>query len=461
MASRRRQRSNGDDPATRQRDLHDIELVDLRRQVQQFDHGNDYSSDDGHVAAYCPNHSIITFVDKEDDEEPYEMDTGIAFVIFSSKVIFRGCLTCELHFLGESLDFFKSDDEVLPLLGILAAAVLVDGQPGTCLLQKLFIPDAEFIDTGSNHELGETDITVKPTQARNLQNCRNGIRNCYTIKNVSQGYKYLIRASFLHGNYDKDSSHTDNGSLTFDLYLGVSLWKTMRIIDADQLYIAEIITFASSDSFLICLLRTGNGTQFRSALELSPIDNGIYHDVNQTVSLLLWERWDMGSHQTFRIKGVNESSCSRAARSKGLPIPPPSDEASEDRGVETSTTRVSEELPSKSSPTPVSSSPKKVASPKKQRKKQKLTLAPSPMRQVIAAQSTPAQEDIQGQSPEQTLVVFYPTLLTFALDQPREDTSLLGCSPNTILFISPGLSTIFVAPDDPPQSSIIFSLPTA
>ncbi|KAG6487409.1 hypothetical protein ZIOFF_055995 [Zingiber officinale] len=152
-------------------------------------------------------------------------------------------------------------------LGILAAAVLVDGQPGTCLLQKLFIPDEEFIDTGSNHELGETDITVKPTQARNLQNFRNGIRNCYTIKNVSQGYKYLIRASFLHGNYDKDSSYTDNGSLTFDLYLG-------------------------------------NGTPFRSALELSPIDNGIYHDVNQTVSLLLWERWDMGSHQTFRVEPI-------------------------------------------------------------------------------------------------------------------------------------------------------------
>ncbi|KAG6487405.1 hypothetical protein ZIOFF_055991 [Zingiber officinale] len=115
-------------------------------------------------------------------------------------------------------------------------------------------PDGEFIDTGSNHELGETYVTDKPTQAHNLRSFPDG----------------------------------------------VSLWKTMRIIDADQLYIAEIITLASSDYFFICLLRTGNGIPFISALELRPIDNGIYHDVNQTVSLLLWERWDMGSDQTFR-----------------------------------------------------------------------------------------------------------------------------------------------------------------
>ncbi|XP_042421960.1 probable LRR receptor-like serine/threonine-protein kinase At1g05700 isoform X1 [Zingiber officinale] len=199
--------------------------------------------------------------------------------------------------------------------GILAAAVLVNGQPAFVSIDCGFSgdhayndldtnltyqPDGEFIDTGSNHELGETYVTDKPTQAHNLRSFPDGTRNCYTIKNVIRGYKYLIRASFLYGNYDNDNSLTDNGQLTFDLYLGVSLWKTMRIIDADQLYIAEIITLASSDYFFICLLRTGNGIPFISALELRPIDNGIYHDVNQTVSLLLWERWDMGSDQTFR-----------------------------------------------------------------------------------------------------------------------------------------------------------------
>lgn len=111
---------------------------------------------------------------------------------------------------------------------------------------------------------------------------------------------YLIRASFLYGNYDNKITQTDNGDLTFDLYLGVSLWKTMKIINVGQLYIAEIITLASSDSFLICLLRTGHGTPFISALELRPISNGIYHDVNSTVSLLLWERLDIGSDQTVR-----------------------------------------------------------------------------------------------------------------------------------------------------------------
>ncbi|KAG6526140.1 hypothetical protein ZIOFF_012170 [Zingiber officinale] len=78
----------------------------------------------------------------------------------------------------------------------------------------------------------------------------------------------------------------------------------------------------------------------------------------------------------------------------GLLVPPSFDEASVDPIDEKNTTGVCRELPSKPSPTPVSCSPEKATLPKRKHKKRKLTLAPSPMRQVIPGQSAPSQEDI-------------------------------------------------------------------
>ncbi|KAG6514029.1 hypothetical protein ZIOFF_024368 [Zingiber officinale] len=79
-----------------------------------------------------------------------------------------------------------------------------------------------------------------------------------------------------------------------------------------------------------------------------------------------------------------------------LVVPPPSKEASEARGVEASAIEVPAELPSKPSPTPMSSSPEKPASPKRQCKKHKLTLAPSPKRQTISLQVDPAREEYKN-----------------------------------------------------------------
>ncbi|KAG6517955.1 hypothetical protein ZIOFF_021355 [Zingiber officinale] len=85
MDGRRRQRSNGDDPVARQRDLCDIELDDLRRQVQQLEqclvHSEPLEHDvEGHDSEANYANKGMSFNpfhdngndDTKDDEEPYE-----------------------------------------------------------------------------------------------------------------------------------------------------------------------------------------------------------------------------------------------------------------------------------------------------------------------------------------------------------------------------------------------------
>lgn len=166
--------------------------------------------------------------------------------------------------------------------------------------QLLYSADTEYIDSGINRLISQNYSFVEDSSS-DLRSFPDGVRNCYTI-NITRGYKYLIRASFQYGNYDgNDSAHIDEGRyITFDLYLGVDLWQTMNIVDASQLYSTEVITLATSDKFFVCLVRTDHGIPFISALEVRPIDKRVYFDVNQTVSLRLLERTNMGSHATIR-----------------------------------------------------------------------------------------------------------------------------------------------------------------
>ncbi|CAA6672835.1 unnamed protein product [Spirodela intermedia] len=74
----------------------------------------------------------------------------------------------------------------------------------------------------------------------NVRSFPDGTRNCYTLRPLVRGAKYRVNAEFLYGNYDGLGRPP-----TFDLYLGVNLW--------------------------VCLVNTGNGTPFISALKLRPL----------------------------------------------------------------------------------------------------------------------------------------------------------------------------------------------
>ncbi len=68
--------------------------------------------------------------------------------------------------------------------------------------------------------------------------------------------KYLLRAAFGYGNYDRI-----NRLPTFDLYLGVNYWTTVRIVNASTAYVFEIIAVSPADYLQVCLV---NSFHFRA-----------------------------------------------------------------------------------------------------------------------------------------------------------------------------------------------------
>ncbi|KAJ3678983.1 hypothetical protein LUZ61_021147 [Rhynchospora tenuis] len=119
-------------------------------------------------------------------------------------------------------------------------------------------------------------------------------KNCYTLTPVSKGSKYLVRASFYYGNYD------NSGALpTFDLYYGVNFWKTIVISEPDVMYFPEIIAIAPENYIQVCLVNTGHGTPFISALELRPLSSTLYEPATSLQSLALYGRMNVGSNVTI------------------------------------------------------------------------------------------------------------------------------------------------------------------
>uniref|UniRef100_A0A7N2MKW5 non-specific serine/threonine protein kinase n=1 Tax=Quercus lobata TaxID=97700 RepID=A0A7N2MKW5_QUELO len=119
-----------------------------------------------------------------------------------------------------------------------------------------------------------------------------GNKNCYTLKpTAGKGNLYLIRASFLYGNYDGLNKFPE-----FDIYFDVNLWTSLKFREASEPVITEIIGYAQSDNIHICLVNKGLGTPFISALELRPLNNSIYDtEFGTSASLVLFQRLDVGS----------------------------------------------------------------------------------------------------------------------------------------------------------------------
>ncbi|CAA7044490.1 unnamed protein product [Microthlaspi erraticum] len=94
----------------------------------------------------------------------------------------------------------------------------------------------------------------------------DGVRNCYNV-NVTRGTKYLIKTSFVYGNYDGLNLVPD-----FDLHIGPNLWLTVKADDS----INELIHLSRSNSLQVCLVKTGASTPMINSLELRPLKNDIY-----------------------------------------------------------------------------------------------------------------------------------------------------------------------------------------
>ena len=151
-----------------------------------------------------------------------------------------------------------------------------------------YMSDAAYINSGESQSINSTFKSLFDRQLQSLRSFPQGIRNCYNISNIISERKYLIRASFLYGNYDGLSSLP-----IFELYFGDSLWvKVENLFEYVETY-KEIIHIPSANRVQICFINTGNGTPFISALEFRPLPHESYPI--QFGSFLNFVRLDMGS----------------------------------------------------------------------------------------------------------------------------------------------------------------------
>ncbi|KAL9331937.1 hypothetical protein ACSQ67_001547 [Phaseolus vulgaris] len=94
---------------------------------------------------------------------------------------------------------------------------------------------------------------------------------CYTLDVVSRT-RYLLRASFLYGNFDNNNVYPK-----FDISVGATDWSTIVISDANSIETRELIFLASSPTVSVCLSNATTGQPFISTLELRQFNGSVYY----------------------------------------------------------------------------------------------------------------------------------------------------------------------------------------
>jgi hypothetical protein len=146
-----------------------------------------------------------------------------------------------------------------------------------------YVSDNGFTDSGFIHSVNVDNIQPEvPQRYSTIRFFPNGTRNCYTLRSLTPGGKYYVRAVFAYGNYD-----TLNKLPTFDLYLGFSYWTTVSIINSSTTYIFEIVAVSPANYLQVCFVNKGLGTPFISGLDLRSLQENLYPYSSATQSLVL------------------------------------------------------------------------------------------------------------------------------------------------------------------------------
>eukprot|EP00257_Ricinus_communis_P008017 XP_002525187.2 probable LRR receptor-like serine/threonine-protein kinase At1g67720 [Ricinus communis] len=94
---------------------------------------------------------------------------------------------------------------------------------------------------------------------------------CYTLDVISRT-RYLLRATFLYGNFDNNNVYPK-----FDISVGATHWSTIVISDANTIESIELIFLASSPTISVCLSNATTGQPFISTLELRQFNGSVYY----------------------------------------------------------------------------------------------------------------------------------------------------------------------------------------
>ncbi|XP_010535197.1 PREDICTED: receptor-like protein kinase At3g21340 isoform X2 [Tarenaya hassleriana] len=145
-----------------------------------------------------------------------------------------------------------------------------------------YMTDENFVQSGKSGRIEKDLEATFFKQYYNLRYFPDGIRNCYNL-NVTQNGNYLIRATFVYGNYDGLNNYP-----RFDLHLGPNIWATVDLNGKPNGTFEEIVHTARSNTLQVCLVKTGTTAPMISALELRPSINGSY--TTQSGSLKMFFR---------------------------------------------------------------------------------------------------------------------------------------------------------------------------
>ncbi|RWW79266.1 hypothetical protein BHE74_00012457 [Ensete ventricosum] len=113
---------------------------------------------------------------------------------------------------------------------------------------------------------------------------------CYTLS-VKSRSRYLVRATFLYGNFDRSNVYPK-----FDIFLGATYWSTIVISDAATIEVQELVLLTSSSTISVCLSNASTGQPFISTLELRQFNGSLYYTIYETQFFLkLSARIDFGA----------------------------------------------------------------------------------------------------------------------------------------------------------------------
>uniref|UniRef100_A0ACD5VW18 Uncharacterized protein n=2 Tax=Avena sativa TaxID=4498 RepID=A0ACD5VW18_AVESA len=158
--------------------------------------------------------------------------------------------------------------------------------------------DGGFVEGGQNHEISPEFIAgANDDQQKTLRSFPDGSRNCYTLPSNSSS-KYLLRAMFTYGNYDRLNKSMDGSLFLFGLHIGVNFWEAVNLSNWDPsvTVFKEVLTVVPSNSLSVCLINFGSGIPFISSLELRPLQDTMYPFVNTSVSVSYFKRIRFGNN---------------------------------------------------------------------------------------------------------------------------------------------------------------------
>uniref|UniRef100_A0A0D9XN34 Protein kinase domain-containing protein n=1 Tax=Leersia perrieri TaxID=77586 RepID=A0A0D9XN34_9ORYZ len=159
--------------------------------------------------------------------------------------------------------------------------------------------DAKFVSGGQKANLlVQNEVLQQQQQYSTVRSFPADNRKyCYTM-NVRNRTRYLVRATFLYGNFDNSNVYPK-----FDLSIGATPWTTVVIDDATTPVVQEAIILAAAPTLSVCLSNASTGQPFISTLELRQFNGSLYYTTDEKQFFLrLSARINFGAESNASVR---------------------------------------------------------------------------------------------------------------------------------------------------------------